>query len=194
MDREGEPGLQTQVQRTEPAVDEVEVEMGALDELTLNLQLSPLPVGPHGHAVTGFDALQDTDQPFFDAVGLGDLQRQVLLSVTTAGQIQQRPAGALRELLGRPNHPVREALGPDLEVLQQHALIGQEAIQPLGVGHCTLGDLCAAEWESVLRRNAALPMLLFSGKETPRPEGHGWPSVNDPRSVRNPNTKNKRDR
>ncbi len=57
---------------------------------------------------------------------------------------------------------------------------------------CILGDFCAAEPELILQENATLLMLLFFGKETAHKESHGWLSINDLQSVRNPSTRNRK--
>ena len=63
-----------------------------------------------------------------------------------------------------------------------------------GTGNCTLGDFDAAEWELILTKSPALPMLGFLRKGNPASGEHGWPSVTDPRSARNPDTRNRRSR
>ena len=130
LDGEREPGLQADVEETELAVQEVEVEEEALPPRRADHR-PPLPRG-EAKAAARLDRGEDAHQALADAIAAGDLAGALVLP---HGGLEVLPGTArlLCDRVGVRPQPLRLSEHEGLELLEEHALVVEEVLHPVRV-------------------------------------------------------------
>jgi hypothetical protein len=132
VDEKGKPSLQTQVHQSKASVLDVEVQVQALAQFQVRLELLGLVIASHFVGPTRFYTSKDRYQALFNAIALSDFSRQLFLGQSAAVQIGEGALEGLGQLLGPLAHLVGQSRGKLLEVFAQHLGFAQILLKNLG--------------------------------------------------------------
>jgi hypothetical protein len=120
VDEKGKPRLQAQVHQSKPPVLDVEVQVQALAQFQVRLELFGLVIASHFVGPARFYTAKDRYQALSNAIALSDFVRQVFLGQGAAAQVGEWTLDGLGQSLGTLAYLVGQSRGKLLEVFAQH--------------------------------------------------------------------------
>ena len=163
VDEKGKPSLQAQVQQSKTWVLDVEVQVQALAQFQVRLELLGLVIASHFVGPARFYTSKDRYQALFNAIALSDFSRQLFLGQGAAAQIGEWALEGLGQSLGTLAHLVGQSRGKLLEVFAQHLGFAQILLKNLGAIQVAQRTLKAQAVEGV--KNAHDIFVVFLYKE-----------------------------
>ncbi|HEY9806557.1 MAG TPA: hypothetical protein V6D04_08315, partial [Candidatus Obscuribacterales bacterium] len=153
--------MQTQVQQSKASVLDVEVQVQALAQFQVRLELLGLVIASHFVGPARFYTSKDRYQALFNAIALSDLARQVFLGQGAAAQIGEWALEGLGQSLGTLAHLVGQSRGKLLEVFAQHLGFAQILLKNLGAIQVAQRTLKAQAIKGVKNAHDILVVFLY---------------------------------
>jgi hypothetical protein len=163
VDKKRKPSLQTQVHQSKAWVLHVEVQVQALAQFQVRLQLRGSVIASHFVGPARFYTAKDRYQALFNVIALSDFSRQLFLGQGAAAQVGEWTLEGLSQSLGTLAHLVGQSRGKLLEVFVQHLGLAQILLKNLGAIQVTQRTLKAQAVEGV--QNAHDIFLVFLYKQ-----------------------------
>jgi hypothetical protein len=151
--------LQPQVHQAKPGVLDVEVQVQALAQFQVRLELLGLVIASHFVGPARFYTSKDRYQALFNAIALSDFSRQVFLGQGATVQIGEWALEGLGQSLGTLAYLVGQSRSKLLEVFVQHLGLAQILLKNLGAIQVAQRTLKAQAVEGV--KNAHDVFLVF---------------------------------
>ena len=161
VNEKGEPSLQTQVQQSKAWVLDIEVQVQALAQFQVRLELLGLVIASHFVGPARFHTSKDRYQALFNAIALSDLARQVFLGQGAAVQIGEGALEGLGQSLGTLADLAGQSRGKLLEVFAQHLGLAQILLKNLGAIQVAERTLKAQAVEGVKHAHDIFVVFLY---------------------------------